>query len=521
MALKNGKIANEGFRRCMAFTMDWLEQRDPVTGLIPQNLYDPEPVWNPHNAAADNFPFMVMTTCILDRPAYDTLMIPVLQREMHFTSRIHTLPDEYSLARHDFLRKEMDLNYILYGTSEYIKDGLLPLMEYCGKTPWFDRIMEMLKDLAVFRDSIGQIRGEFFGNSVRTEVHGELLQTLARVYWITGDESYLDWAISIGDHYLGGRNILLNAERLRLRDHGCEIIGGLSELYVVLHFIAPGKKEFYRSDLYELLDRILAIGRNEDGMFYNEVNMKTGEILDSSIVDNWGYIYNAYYTIYLLDQKESYRREVLNALGSLYGHYRMFNWENHGADGFADAIESGINLYNRERVRSLEDWIDSEIRVMWSLQDSAFQERGIPYRNRGIIEGWHGDGNFARTSLMYCLMKTQALTITPWREDVVFGAHYENGNLYIALRSGEDWEGTLHFGQQRHKTLLNLPLDYPRINQFPEWYYLEADKEYRVSGLHARSSTIDSGQELSEGLNIRLKKGSTRFIKITSEEHVK
>lgn len=513
-ALSNGEVAREGFRRCMAYTADWLEQRDPVTGLIPQNLYGTEPVWNPHNAAADNYPFMVLTSYLLDRQSYDTLFVPALQRERELTSRLQSLPDQYSLSRHEFLKKEADLNYILFGASEYIKDGLLPLMDYCGKSPWYDRMMELLDDLAEFRDSLGQIHGNFFGSSVKTEVHGELLQTLSRVYWATGDKKYLDWAIGIGDHYLNGRNILLEAERLRLRDHGCEIIGGLSELYVALHFADPQKKELYQPGLHELLDRILEVGRNGDGMFYNEVNMKTGEILDSMIVDNWGYIYNAFYTVYLLDQVETYRQEVLHALASLNQNYRMYNWENGSADGFADAIESGINLYNRERVESLAAWIDSEIRVMWSLQDSAFLERADPYRNRGIIEGWHGDGNFARTSLMYCLMKTKGLTIQPWREDVVFGAYLEDNVLYIAMRSGEDWEGALHFGEERRKAILNLPMDYPRINQFPEWYILDPGKEYRVSGLTSRSLKIISGQELSEGLPIPLKGNIPVWIKV-------
>jgi hypothetical protein len=32
----------------------------------------------------------------------------------------------------------------------------------------------------------------------------------------------------------------------------------------------------------------------------------------------------------------------------LIRHYRNFNWERGSSDGFADAIESGINLFNRE-----------------------------------------------------------------------------------------------------------------------------------------------------------------------------
>ena len=54
-------------------------------------------------------------------------------------------------------------------------------------------------------------------------------------------------------------------------------------------------------------------------------------------------------------------------------------------DGYADAIiESGINLLNRENDPDLRSWIDSEIKVMFGMQ-----------KPDGIVEIWHGDGNFA------------------------------------------------------------------------------------------------------------------------------
>ena len=57
------------------------------------------------------------------------------------------------------------------------------------------------------------------------EINGEMLQILSRVFWMTADDKYLNWAISIADHYLLEKD-LSQMEYLRLRDHGCEIIGG-------------------------------------------------------------------------------------------------------------------------------------------------------------------------------------------------------------------------------------------------------------------------------------------------------
>lgn len=379
-------------------------------------------------------------------------------------------------------------------------------------------MIEMLDELSKHLRVAKNIKGEFFGGSPETEINGELLQILTRIYWMTGKARYLDWAIEIGDHYLLGNNIQLhNADRLRLRDHGCEIVGGLSELYATLHFTGSDKKNAYQPNFYRLLDRILEIAINEDGLFYNEVNMQDGAIIDSTIVDNWGYIYNAYYTVFLIDNKTEYRDAVLKPLAILNQKYRNFNWEKGSADGFADAIESGINLYNREKILELADWINSEIKVMWSLQDSSYLEKTEQWRNMGIIEGWHGDGNFARTTIMYCLWKTNGITIEPWREDVVFGAVERKNSLYIALKAKKRWEGTINFDQERHKKVFNLPIDYPRINQFPEWYTIDEQSNYRLHNINKNSKEKFKGSNLNGGLSVKLDSNLQYMLKVTKE----
>ena len=93
----------------------------------------------------------------------------------------------------------------------------------------------------------------------------------------------------------------------------------------------------------------------------------------------------------MVDQKVEYIRAVRKPFKALNLNYRNYNWEpgpqrgplgSH--DGYADAIESGINLLNRENDPDLRSWIDSEIKVMFAMQQPD-----------GIVEGWHGDGNFA------------------------------------------------------------------------------------------------------------------------------
>jgi len=208
------------------------------------------------------------------------------------------------------------------------------------------------------------VQWNYSGNA-ETEINGELLQILTRCYWMTDNKAYLDWALKIGDYYLLNLdNDLSQASSLRLRDHGCEVIGGLGELYATLHFVDQEKKIQYQPQLKRLLDRILEVGINKDGVFYNVVDMAKGTPIDTALVDNWGYLYDTFYAVYQLDSISKYREVMIKALSQMQSQYLYYDWENGSADGYADAIESGINLYNREPIPSLATWIDASTQLM-------------------------------------------------------------------------------------------------------------------------------------------------------------
>lgn len=439
----------------------------------------------------------------MDKDLYSGEMLDMLNSEKKLTSRVNTMPDTYSFSKQDFLSDELDMGTVIFGTSEYIKDGLIPLNEYIGKSPWQDRMMEMLNDLSGYMKNVKDLEKYFDRAASIEEVNGEMLQTLSRVYWMTGEKKYLEWAIKIGDYYMLGDRDLTQTDYLRIRDHGCEIIGGLSELYVTLHYADPEKKETYKEPYHRLLDRVLEIGRNDDGLFYNAVNLKTGEIVDSMIVDNWGYVFDAYYSVWLVDNKAEYRDAVLKGLEKLNENYRNYAWEGTSHDGYADALESGISLYNREPLPELKSWIDSEMQVMFNMQQED-----------GIIGGWHGDGNFARTAIMYSMWKTQGATISPWHEDVILGADKAGEQFYFVLTAEKYWNGNLVFDAERHKTILNLPIDYPRINQFPEWFTAKAGESYTVVSSQKKLSGNYTASQLQEGIPVEISAGETLIFAV-------
>jgi hypothetical protein len=331
-------------------------------------------------------------------------------------------------------------------------------------------------------------------------VNGDLLQVCSRLYWFTGERKYLDWAIRLGDYYLlGNHHPTRDMKALELGDHSCEVIYGLSELYVACAQAAPEKREAYRKPLHELYDRLLEIACNEHGLIYLRVNTRTGEH-SKELTDNWGYNYDGLYTAYLLDGKTAYRDAVRKALSNLKEHYTGQGGMGQcwTADGYADSIEGAITLLNREWVPAAAEWVDAEIKTMWGRQHPD-----------GIVEGWHGDGNSARTSLMYALWKTQGVTAQPWRPDVRFGAVREEGQVCLTVTAGQPWAGKLIFDKQRHKLNMRLPLDYPRINQFPEWFTVQADVRYEMSNLNSGEKQVRTGQELLDGVAVSLIGGET------------
>ena len=140
---------------------------------------------------------------------------------------------------------------------------------------------------------------------------------------------------------------------------------------------------------------------------------------------------------------------------------------------------------------------------MWALQ-----------KTDGMVEGWHGDGNFARTSIMYALWKTQGVTAVNWDPSLLIGALPTGKSIRIYLKHPYGWKGALKFDRDRAKEWMHLPLDYPRINPFQQWFVVKDSIRYEIKNLLTGKKLIYTGKQLLNGLPLSLESGVSLYLEI-------
>jgi hypothetical protein len=475
----------------------WLRDADPKTGLMPDRLTGDSRVSTPHNFSADLYPYLIITARLTDPALYEGRMMEILRNEVRYMTAADSVPANLDL-RTGALGEPS-----LFGAGEYAKDGLITVTELLGRTPWFYRMADMIAD-AMARAPYDSRWGKL--PAVDSELNGDFLQALVRLYPMTGDARYLAWARRIGDAYVeevlpgnfGVPSTKWNfashtgEPRLRLRDHGNELVVGLTLLYALETDLKSERVARYGPVVRTMLDRVLA-SANADGLLYNQVDAKTLAPVDRALSDNWGYVYGAVYTFYQVTGETKYRDAVRKVLASL-PRYRAHNWEPHPGDptlplgsfdGYADTIESALYLVNREPVPEALDWIETETARMLAMQ-----------RADGHLEDWYGEGNFNRTLLIYALMKSQGVMPAERAPSLELGAVREGEALRLHVAGAA--AVTLQFDFARHRRVLNLAKNYVRLNEFPEWFTVEPNWLYRIAG-SVDPPRIRLGSELMQG----------------------
>lgn len=517
IAARNARQASEAFLRSNRVMHAWLDRVDPVTGLLPRRGDDPN--WVVKDSAADLYPFLVIAAYFTEPAQYEGAMRRILRRETLLTTRVGRLSDDLLPGGKGFVFPDADLDRIIFGSSEYIKDGLLPITELLGETPWYHRLRGIATDI-VRHAPYSSPRGRLPAQSA--EVNGNMLQVLSRLYWKTSDEAYLKQAIAIADTYfldiLPATNYIPpdqwdiemgkpQTSIFRLSDHGNEIVGGLAEVCFLAVHKRHDRAKRYREAFLRMIDRLLEVGRNADGVWITTVDLTTGKPVDQRPVHCWGYLYKPVYVAYLLSGEVKYKRAVADAMASVTRKQEyLFDdsgaGRGWGANAYSDSIESALVLLNRLPGRRFEKAIDVAARKMFDRQGE-----------NGIVEDWYGDGNFIRTALMYAFWKTQGSFLMPWNPRVHIGAVRQAGGVLLHISAESPWQGRLRFDHARHRNHFNIADNYPRLNEFPEWFTVEHDRLYRV-----RTDDGDAreylGAELIAGIPLSLEAGEKTIVKV-------
>ncbi len=476
----------------------WLRSADSKTLLLPDRVNRPERVYTPHNSGADLYPYLIITARLTDPALYHGRMMAVLRNEIRHTNASRAVPGNLDLATGKLGPAS------LFGAGEYAKDGLITVTEYLGRTPWTTRMIDMIAD-AMDQAPVDSVHGKLPASDA--ELNGDYLQVLPRLYLLTGDPRFLAWGRRIADAYveevLPGNHGLPSMtwdfkthtgdSKLKLRDHGNEIIVGLVLQFALEAQLGSPRAASMQPLLKNLLDRLLA-SANPDGLFYNTIDTRTLAPIDNRLSDNWGYLYGALYGFYQVTGETRYRDATIHVLKNL-PKYRNYCWEPSSNaknpalgsfDGYADTIESALYLVNREPVPEALDWIDSEMKVMLAMQ-----------RPDGHIEDWYGEGNFNRTAILWALMKSQGLRAAPWKPGLQLGATRDGEKLSLFLNQ----PARVEFDYARHHRVLNLRSNIIRLNEFPEWYTVDENTLYQLTPAKGEP-LVRLGAELVGGVDL-------------------
>jgi rhamnogalacturonyl hydrolase YesR len=84
-------------------------------------------------------------------------------------ANLEASPATYSFIKHGFLEDQVDRSNVIFGSAEYMKDGLFT--EWLGESPWSDRLLEILNDLHKLTTVTAKITGEFGGGVPGKEIN--------------------------------------------------------------------------------------------------------------------------------------------------------------------------------------------------------------------------------------------------------------------------------------------------------------------------------------------------------------
>jgi hypothetical protein len=485
LARIHAALSGDAMARSARVTNYWLDRRDGVTGLFPTSQKPGGRVWTYEDAAADLFPFLAIGTKLLIPGRYNEILDTLSQER----KRSPGLPRDIALGSDPV--QAQDEEKLMLGATEYAKDGLLPMVEMLGREPWLGRLTQVTHNFLASAETPTRL-GPIVASS--TEINGNVLQVLSRLYWATRDTQYIEMGRRTAVAYLDRQlpdtqdipshrwdfmqNEPIGPRRFFLGDHGNEIVSGLIEWHRVEIEIGGADVARHRKGIRELLDRLMTKGRTPEGLWFELIDVPSGRVRDSDLTDNWGYLAQAYLDQAdverrlpggdpaIADRYEQTARQALAAVANT-GDYP---WDDGTMDGYADTVESALYVLRSVEDPNAVEWLHHAMGNLFGFQQAD-----------GRVTDENIDGNFIRTSLLYALWLSQGARLEPWEPGLQLGGVQVDDCLVLYAASARSWSGNILLDSERHRLNLGLPVDYPRLNQWMEWYAVSPGGVYTLS----------------------------------------
>ena len=499
----NSKLSSSISSSLLNFNKGWMETQNEETLLIGYRPYweSQYHLYVPEQSGADFFPFLYIASNLFDNSSFHKVSWWLKDHKELIDA--NGLPLVFDVYNKEPIQRDLDSQ--IFGASELVKDGFIPLIEFYGPEHISLNLSEQMI-LSIFNtcsksSKMGCIPSQ------NSEVNGELLISLSRMYLYTKDKKYLKMGLPIYTKYISkilpSNNYLpcqylkknkesCNSNDFSTGDHSNEIVVGLVEFNHVL------KLETYdtnRSDfvLRKMLDHLSKYALDKNG-FWIRKGKSNGK---TPYIDTWGYLHNAYF---LARSNKITNISFINLSLSNLNNNSIYSFA-YNLDGVADSTEGTIYLQKVSKDNLNFQTITKNIFYLLKGQ-----------KNNGMYMKNYKDGNVARTLTLAYFYYTHGTHTIPWEPNLSLGSIQINESLYIYLQSNNSWSGSLIFDTPRSKEWTEQNY-YPRINSWPEWFTIDRTKIYNVS-INNKSQTIKGSLIIQNGINMSLDSNKKNYIKI-------
>jgi hypothetical protein len=166
-----------------------------------------------------------------------------------------------------------------------------------------------------------------------------------------------------------------------------------------------------------------------------------------------------------------------------------------------------IYLANRLTIPNVEDWLASSVGTFNTNPKNLFKNQ----KPTGFVDRQYADGSFGRGCVMYANYISKGVRPDEWVEGLDLDGVIDGDTLTLVVRAASGWDGSLCFDYERHSINMGMAVNYPRVNEWPEWYTVTAGTNYDVSE-DGGAPAVKTGAELIAGYDVTVGAGEELVI---------